>query len=175
MAGTERLLEAIDKMTLALQELREAVLELTAEEAAPAPEAVCEPIPEAKTEASAEPKPIPEPEAPAAEPVPVWQPEPESAPVVVNEPEPVVASEPAPEPVLVFAPAPEPAQAEKRCPVCGEPVKAGDRFCMNCGATIPEDAAPAQAPAQRVFCMNCGNPLNPGDKFCMKCGQRTDA
>ena len=31
MAGTDRLLEAIDKMTLALQELREAVLELTAD------------------------------------------------------------------------------------------------------------------------------------------------
>jgi uncharacterized OB-fold protein len=70
-----------------------------------------------------------------------------------------------------------PAEGEKRCPACGAVVKPGSRFCMTCGATIPEEApsAPASAPSQRAFCMNCGNPLRPGDKFCMKCGQKTDS
>ncbi len=84
--------------------------------------------------------------------------------------------------MTVWEPAPAPAAevepAESRCPVCGKPVKAGSRFCMSCGASIPaEEPAPAaaSAPSQRAFCKSCGNPLRPGDKFCMKCGTKTDA
>ncbi len=193
MAGTDRLLEAIDKMTLALQELREAVLELTAEETAaePAPAPVPEPetvsAPPAEPASASEEGRCPvcgEPVKPGSRfcmscgaSIPAAG-EAEAAPA----PEPVTISEPVLEPVTVWqgtpATEPEAAPAEKRCPACGEPVKPGSRFCMSCGASIPAAglaSAPAPSSAQRAFCMNCGAPLRPGDKFCMKCGQRTGA
>ena len=128
MAGTERLLEAIDKMTLALQELREAVLELTAEGPAEEPKAAAaeEPVPTPlviDVDGPAEVIVSDAPPAPASEPVTVWQ----------GTPEPASALEP------------EPAPVEKRCPVCGDVVKPSDRFCMKCGASIPEDAPAADS------------------------------
>ncbi len=44
------------------------------------------------------------------------------------------------------------------CPSCGQPVIAGAKFCMNCGA--------------KLVCSNCGQPIIPGAKFCMNCGQQ---
>ncbi|MBQ6114298.1 MAG: zinc ribbon domain-containing protein, partial [Synergistaceae bacterium] len=44
------------------------------------------------------------------------------------------------------------------CPSCGQPVIAGAKFCMNCGA--------------KLICANCGQPIMPGAKFCMNCGQQ---
>ena len=79
MAGTERLLEAIDKMTLALQELREAVLELTAEE--PAPTAEPTPVSEPEAIVINAPEPV---EVVVSQPEPEPQPVPEAAPVVVS-------------------------------------------------------------------------------------------
>ena len=75
----------------------------------------------------------------------------------------------------VQQPAAEQAAKPVFCAQCGKKNDAQARFCMACGASIPEDApapAPESAPSQRAFCMNCGNPLRPGDKFCMKCGTR---
>ena len=146
MAGTERLLEAIDKMTLALQELREAVLELTAEEPAPA----AEPTPVSEPEAIVinAPEPV---EVVVSQPEPEPQPVPEAAPVVVSEPVTVSPGIPEPTAEAAPAPAPEAAPAEKKCPVCGEPVKPGNRFCMKCGASIPEDAPAPAAEAVRVY------------------------
>lgn len=50
---------------------------------------------------------------------------------------------PAPRP----QPAPAPAPAQLRCPTCGKPYEAGDRFCMGCGASLA--AAGPAAPAAR--------------------------
>jgi predicted amidophosphoribosyltransferase len=50
------------------------------------------------------------------------------------------------------------------CPSCSKPYQAGDRFCVGCGAALPEvSAAPAACPA-------CGAPLREGDRFCSRCG-----
>ena len=43
------------------------------------------------------------------------------------------------------------------CPVCGQKVIEGAKFCMNCGA--------------RLVCENCGAALIPGAKFCSNCGK----
>ncbi len=59
------------------------------------------------------------------------------------------------------------------CPACGRQIRAGSRFCMNCGAQI-QAAAPKteQEPPKSRFCMSCGSPLKPTDRFCMKCGTK---
>ena len=59
------------------------------------------------------------------------------------------------------------------CPACGRQIRAGSRFCMNCGTQIPA-AEPKAEPEQAAsrFCMSCGAPLKPTDKFCMKCGTK---
>jgi len=177
----DKMLEAIEKMSEALQELKEAVLELkteeppirdvtvTAAEQLPitcAPEAV-------KEEITAEDcLPVPE---------PVSNTDSESAHDL--EPAFVTVSEPAHDLEPAFVTVSEPASApedkpqdELRCPVCGNALKPGDRFCMSCGTAVQKEAAPAAPPAaQKSFCMNCGSPLRPGDRFCMKCGQKTEA
>jgi predicted RNA-binding Zn-ribbon protein involved in translation (DUF1610 family) len=50
------------------------------------------------------------------------------------------------------------------CPSCGRAYQAGDRFCVGCGAALPE-VTPA-TPA----CPACGAALREGDRFCPKCG-----
>ncbi|WKK72111.1 zinc ribbon domain-containing protein [Rathayibacter oskolensis] len=56
------------------------------------------------------------------------------------------------------------------CPVCGEPVTAGDAFCEACGSTLivraAEPAAPEPAP-----CVYCGGAVA-DDGYCEQCGQR---
>lgn len=64
-------------------------------------------------------------------------------------------------------PAPGP---EARCPNCGNPYKAGTKFCSKCGhqlKTEPQAAAPAPQ-----YCSNCGHALRPNSRFCPNCGQK---
>ena len=53
---------------------------------------------------------------------------------------------------------PQPQASGAVCPSCGQPVIAGAKFCMNCGA--------------KLVCPKCGQALVPGAKFCMNCGQQ---
>lgn len=55
------------------------------------------------------------------------------------------------------APAAAP-KAQARCPSCNQPVRAGARFCDNCGASLV------------LACAKCGAELRPGAKFCDSCG-----
>jgi RNA polymerase subunit RPABC4/transcription elongation factor Spt4 len=66
------------------------------------------------------------------------------------------------------------------CPRCGREIKAGTRFCGECGWAVP--AAPVQnaqpvpaAPVQNAQpaeqrCASCGTVLKEGAKFCPNCG-----
>lgn len=63
-------------------------------------------------------------------------------------------------PVAVDAPAP-PSEAV-HCPVCGQPQRAGDRFCRGCGASRDSPRCPA-----------CGERLAGDDRFCGVCGAPT--
>ena len=63
------------------------------------------------------------------------------------------------------------------CPQCGKEVKAGTRFCGECGWAVP--AAPVQnvqpVPAAPVSpaeqrCASCGTVFKGGAKFCPNCG-----
>ncbi len=91
------------------------------------------------------------------------------------------------------APAPQP----PRCPACGGEVKAGQAFCMSCGAglvgtqtapsavpqppskTAPPIVSPGPGPSrpavqapQAVRCPGCGGGIKAGQAFCMNCGTR---
>ncbi len=46
------------------------------------------------------------------------------------------------------------------CPKCGKPVKEGMKFCSECGASL------------QPVCPKCGAKLNAGAKFCGECGER---
>ena len=61
-----------------------------------------------------------------------------------------------------------------RCPACGHAYQAGDQFCVQCGADLPGDAAPAPVELT-ILCANCGTPLRETDIFCSKCGHRVAA
>lgn len=45
-----------------------------------------------------------------------------------------------------------------RCPSCGTEAGPGDRFCQQCGASLP------------ITCPECGASLKPGARFCTQCG-----
>jgi VWFA-related protein len=58
-----------------------------------------------------------------------------------------------------------------RCTSCDAPLlRAGARFCADCGAAQP--VAPVAA-ARRIFCDQCGRPLRDGAQFCAHCGTTT--
>ena len=67
------------------------------------------------------------------------------------------------------------------CSTCGTLYQAGDRFCVRCGATLPQPGAEgllqASAPPASVIpvCPSCGAVLREGDQFCGKCGRPIDA
>ncbi len=56
------------------------------------------------------------------------------------------------------------------CRSCGQAYRPGDRFCVRCGASLPEPAADSKS-----ACAGCGTLLQPGDQFCAKCGQAMPA
>ena len=67
------------------------------------------------------------------------------------------------------------------CPSCGKSVQGNEKFCIGCGAELPQtqnqpqqtaaytENYQAAAPAQN-FCVNCGNPFDAEWKFCHWCG-----
>jgi hypothetical protein len=55
------------------------------------------------------------------------------------------------------------------CPACGKAYQAGDRFCVRCGAGLPEPGPAGQS------CPSCGADLHKGDLFCPKCGRSVPA
>ncbi len=46
------------------------------------------------------------------------------------------------------------------CSVCRKPIRAGSKFCAECGNPIPK------------FCSRCGKPIVAGANFCPECGQK---
>lgn len=64
--------------------------------------------------------------------------------------------------------------SDLECPSCGQAYRAGDLFCVKCGADLPGDRARVAPPAGAA-CPACGVPLRPGDVFCSKCGHRVTA
>jgi len=61
------------------------------------------------------------------------------------------------------------AESSLSCPACGQAYRAGDRFCVRCGGTLP------QADSSGLACPACGSPLHEQDQFCAKCGHRMAA
>ena len=70
------------------------------------------------------------------------------------------------------------------CPVCGEPIAAGDLFCEACGNALPASEAPAVEPAPEpepaptpaaITCPSCGNQGDPLEGYCGVCGTRLPA
>ena len=65
------------------------------------------------------------------------------------------------------------------CPVCGEPIAAGDLFCEACGYALPATETPAvvePAPAiATITCPSCGNQGEPVEGYCGVCGTRLPA
>lgn len=60
------------------------------------------------------------------------------------------------------------ATAEKaKCPKCGAQVKAGAKFCSECGAKMTAVAT--------ITCSKCGATVAEGNKFCPECGQPLQA
>jgi len=60
-----------------------------------------------------------------------------------------------------------------RCTSCAAPLlRAGARFCADCGAAQPNAQA---APSRRIFCDQCGRPMRDGAQFCVHCGATTPA
>ncbi len=63
----------------------------------------------------------------------------------------------------------------RKCPKCGKPATASDKFCGKCGAPLAA-AKPVSVPAAvGLFCPKCGEPHQAGDRFCAKCGQTLSA
>ena len=52
------------------------------------------------------------------------------------------------------------------CEQCGTEYEPGMKFCMKCGAKLPE----ANKEKMTNVCEQCGTEYEPGMKFCMKCG-----
>ena len=68
------------------------------------------------------------------------------------------------------------------CPICGEPIVVGDRFCEACGNELPFTEPPAAAEPERaaapttaVTCPSCGSVGEPVDGYCGVCGMRLPA
>jgi len=55
-----------------------------------------------------------------------------------------------------------PEKERPKCPKCGKPVDAGQKFCNSCGAKLVDE----------VNCVKCGKPMTAGNKFCPECGSK---
>lgn len=62
----------------------------------------------------------------------------------------------------------QPPMGAAPCVRCGQPVRAGAKFCTACGQPVAAASAPQPANA----CPRCGQALRPGAKFCAHCGAR---
>ena len=71
------------------------------------------------------------------------------------------APQPAPQPVQQAQPVQASAQGNK-CVSCGQPLSAGAKFCVECGAKQPVVA----------FCSECGAKVSASAKFCPECGNK---
>jgi serine/threonine protein phosphatase PrpC len=61
-----------------------------------------------------------------------------------------------------------------KCPDCGEPAEATDRYCENCGGSLQLRRTPAGGPIGRVStesCVGCGGTQLGADGFCEQCGR----
>lgn len=58
------------------------------------------------------------------------------------------------------------ANAARTCPNCGTSLAGSYKFCMNCGAAVPEANPAARA------CAQCGTPADAASTFCMNCGAK---
>ena len=59
------------------------------------------------------------------------------------------------------------------CAQCGGPIMIGSKFCPQCGAAAPaQAAAPAPAAAVQPICPFCGQPVAPDAAFCAGCGNK---
>ncbi len=61
------------------------------------------------------------------------------------------------------------------CPRCGQPLRAGARFCGRCGAQLEEPAEAPPPPLDEPRCPVCHAPVRPGARFCGACGHALDA
>jgi VWFA-related protein len=122
-------------------------------------------------------KPVAPPPEPAMAPQPgPWQPPPSSYPPYASPAGPVYPAPPQPPAPPVYPapaagppmPAAQPTAGAAPCVRCGQPVRAGAKFCTVCG----QPAAAASAPQPAATCPRCGQPLRPGAKFCARCGAR---
>lgn len=59
------------------------------------------------------------------------------------------------------------------CPNCGSEINADDKFCGECGATIP--VASGKEDDAQMACDSCGDTLDNDDAFCGSCGQKVVA
>lgn len=53
-----------------------------------------------------------------------------------------------------------------RCPACDRGYELGDRFCVGCGAVLPQSDGAQGA----LRCPSCGAFIQEGDRFCRTCG-----
>jgi hypothetical protein len=62
------------------------------------------------------------------------------------------------------------------CPSCSKPLRAGDRFCSQCGYRLIKET-PSILPAIKntfdLTCPGCHATLHPQDQFCGTCGAHT--
>lgn len=61
-----------------------------------------------------------------------------------------------------------------KCPDCGEPAEATDRYCENCGGSLQLRRTPTGGPIGRVAadaCVKCGSTQLGEDGFCEQCGR----
>lgn len=59
-------------------------------------------------------------------------------------------------------------KADRKCPNCGQKAKATDKFCGECGTTLPQIIEENEEEIK--VCPACGSVCNSGGQFCENCG-----
>lgn len=85
-------------------------------------------------------------------------------------------------PVVVASAGPSPLARATTCSICGVPYQAGEAYCGNCGAPLPQasssppvvnyPAPPVMTPVAAAgnICPQCGTPNEASSVFCDNCG-----